>query len=129
MFDDETRSGVMKFAHVLVVHDASYDLEEHFAALRNRFIVRTATSIAQAAEVVGSIDIRCVIGVVGGTMTARDLVGTFGSGGRLALLRTRDTSGDDDVFLLTETRCVLLSPTPEEVVAGVANLVERSRQA
>jgi hypothetical protein len=45
---------------------------------------------------------------------------------KLALLRTSETSADDDVFLLTETPgCALLSPTPDDVVAGVSQIVER----
>ncbi len=126
MFDDTTRSGVTKFPHVLVVHDPSYELAEHYAALRKRFIVRSATSLAEAAEIVRSVDVRCVIGVIGGSLHARELVAMFGSGGKLALLRTSETSGEDDVFLLTETPgCVLLSPTPDDVVAGVTQVIAR----
>jgi len=124
MFDDTTRSMVSKYPRVLVVHDASYDLGECYAALRKRYIVRTAVTIAEAAEIVRETDIRCVVGVVGGSVRARALVEAFGAGGRLALLRTSETFPDDDVFLLTETpRFPLLSSVPEEFIAGVSAVV------
>ncbi len=126
MFDDVTHSAVTSFSHILVVHDRSYDLEECYAALRKRFIVRTAMTIAEAAEIVRTLDIRCVVGVVGGSIRARALIDAFGSGDKLGLLRTTETSVDDDLFLLTEKpKFPLLSPVADDLVAGVGQIVGR----
>ena len=122
-FDDVTHSAVTDFSHVLVVHDPTYELDACYAALRKRFIVRAAVSIAEAAEIVRTLDVRCVVGVVGGCIRARALVDAFGTSDKLGLLRTTDTSADDDLFLLTEKpRFPLLSPAPDDLVAGVARI-------
>lgn len=116
----------MRFIRVLVVHDATIDPEDCFAALRQRFIVRNATSIAEASRIVGSVDIGCVVGIVGRSIDARALSDAFSE--RLVYLRSPDTSPDDDLFLLTDSRSWLADGTSAETLVDRVSRTVATRE-
>jgi DNA-binding response OmpR family regulator len=124
MWEDSTGAMLAKFVRVLMVHDARYELDAFYDALRKEFIVRGATSIADASEVARTTPLACIVCVAGGEIAARELYEACERevtehAKRFVFLRTPDATDEDNVFLLTSGRTWLPMPLPPNELLAV----------
>jgi hypothetical protein len=117
-----TNTSSRTFLRLLVVNDPSYAPEEWYSALRKRFMVTIAGSIADAVQAAPAAELTCVVAFVGGDIGARAVSEAFAKT-RIVYVRRDDVSADDDVFMLTAGKKWLApTATAKELIDRVTEL-------
>jgi hypothetical protein len=118
-----TNTSSRTFLRLLVINDPSYEPEEWYTALRKRFMVTIASSIADAVATAPAVDFTCVVAFVGGDIAARAVSDAFEAKTRIVYVRRDDVSADDDVFMLTAGKTWLApTATSSELIDRITTL-------
>lgn len=128
---NETARRQFDLVRVLVVHDDAFDLSDVYAALRKEFVVRVATTTADAVDLARSLPLGCVVCMPGRGVRAREvhaaLLGACAEAPGFVFLRGRGVEGDDAVFVLTSGERWLPLPIDPGALVGAVRGASQSR--